>query len=308
MSILNRPVPARGAGLAALCAVGALAVPAGASAATTVVAGPLKVKDYSMTVSGIDDGARDSLTVMFNRRAGKASQAHMYSFPKGVTITTNKSLSAARIKANLGRYGKIDLKLRGVGAAKRGGAPKGCKGSAGTMRAGTFAGKFKLVADTTYFKTVSAKSLKAQLVKGGKLTCDGGGTGGPGTGTTGETMLMSTQSGPDGMLMFTATKSASGAVTVQAMRTDDEAKAAPASVMHLINAPGTSSAFAPAADLSSAKGTAVSPFFSGAFTFASDMAMGTMATGTLSGDLAARFDSIGTQQLAAGSDAQLMKR
>ena len=167
MTTRNLRTPA----LAALCAAGLLAAPAVASAAgSTVIAGPLKVKDYEMTVTATD-GATDSLGVMFNRTAGKASQMHTYSFSQGVTVKA--TAKSASIKGSLGRFGKVDLKLRGVGAAKQGVVPKGCTGTAGKSRAGTLRGSFKLVADSTYFKTVSAKSLKGQLVKGGKLTCDG---------------------------------------------------------------------------------------------------------------------------------------
>ena len=108
------------------------------------------------------------------------------------------------------------------------------------------------------------------------------------------------------MLMFVASRAADGSVTQQAMRMDDEAATAPASIMHAISAPGAAAAFSPSADLGSATGAGASPFFSGAFTFAGEP-MGTMSMGTLSGDLAARFDSIGTQAIAAGGpDAMLM--
>jgi hypothetical protein len=298
----------RAAAVAALCAAVALPTTASAASGASVVAGPIKVKDYQMTVVG-SDAAKDSLSVMFNRTAGKATQSHFYTFGQGVTIKANKSLSTASIKGSLGKYGKIDLKLRGVGAVRKGTAPKGCTGKAGTLRTGTLRGTFKLNADTSYFRTVSAKSMKAQLAKGGKLTCDGAGNGAGGDGTTGSTMLTSTQETSDGMLLLSVTKDATGAINQQAMRTDDATATAPASIMHLINAPGTGAAFAPAADLGSARGTGVSPFFSGAFEFASEEPMGSMAMGTLSGDLAAKFDSIGTQQLAAGSpDAMLMRR
>jgi hypothetical protein len=111
------------------------------------------------------------------------------------------------------------------------------------------------------------------------------------------------------MLLFSVVKDASGAITQQATRMDDATRTSPASVMHLISAPGTGSAFSAAGDLGSAAGTGVSPFFSGAFDFASDSPMGSIATGTLTGDLTARFDSIGAQPIAAGSpDAVLMKR
>lgn len=289
--------------IAALCALGAVALPATASAASgaSVIGGPLKVKDYQMTVIG-SDAAKDSLSIMFDRRAGKASQSHFYTFDSGVTVTPK------RIKASLGQYGKIDMKLVGAGAAKRGKTPKGCTGSAGSVKSGTLKGTFKLVADSTYFKTVSTKTLKGSVARGGKLTCNGGGTGGQGGNGSGDTMLQSTLTGADGMLMFSAIKEGSGAVWQQATRMDDAATTAPASIMHLINAPGSGSAFSPAGDLSSATGTAVAPFFGGAFSFAGE-SMGSMATGALSGDLVAKFDSIGTQQIAAGSpDAMLMKR
>jgi hypothetical protein len=301
----------RTTGLAASCAAGLLAVPAGALAATptTIVAGPLKVKDYSMTVTASDGGSSDSVSVMFNRTSGKAFQMHFYTFSKGVKVTSKSNLAAARIKGSLGKYGKIDVKLVNAGALKRGSVPKGCTGTASKMRAGTLKGTYKLIADSTYFKTIKTGKLKAQLFKGGTLKCTptNGGNGGSG-GTSGTTTLSSTIQGPDGSLTFSAYRDASGAVGQSAMRIDDAAKSAPASVMHMISAPGPGSAFSAAADLSAASGTGVSPFLSGAFSFASETALGTMSMGTLSGTLAAKFDSIGTQQIASGArDAMLMK-
>jgi hypothetical protein len=306
MTKQSRRATVRVAGLAAVCAV---ALPAAASAAsgTSIVAGPLKVKDYSMTVTA-NDGAQDSLSVMFSRRAGQATQTHFYTFSDGVQVTANKRMSSARVKANLGRYGAVNLRLTGVAPAKRGTTPKGCTGKAGTLRRGTFKGAFKLVADATYFKTVSAKSLKAQLARGGAFKCGDGPSDPSAGGGAGETMLTSSSAGSDGLLMVTMIRDAKGAVTQQAMRSDDDAQTAPASIMHMINAPGPASAFAPSADLSSATGSGVAPFFSGSFDFASEEPMAGMASGTLNGDLAARFDSIGTQPLAAGADAMLMKR
>lgn len=297
MTTRNLRTPA----LAALCAAGLLTVPAAASAAgSTVVAGPLKVKDYTMTLAATD-GSSDSLGVMFSRTAGKASQLHSYSFSQGVTVKATRK--SASIKGDLGRYGRIDLKLGGVGAAKRGVVPKGCTGTTGKSRAGTLRGSFKLVADRTYFKTVSAKSLKGQLLKGGSLKCDGS-SGGPAAKAT---TLSATLQQPEGMLMFTARKAGDGAVTQQATRMDTAAATAPASIMHMISAPGGAAAFAPSADLSSATGSAVSPFFRGAFSFASDMAMGSSAMGKLGGDLVAAFDSIGAQPIAAGApDAMIV--
>jgi hypothetical protein len=289
----------RTSALAAVCAAGLLSAPAAANAAApTVVAGPLKVKDYDMTVIGTHGSP--SLSVMFTRTSGEATQSHMYSFAAGAKVKAKGA--KASIKADLGAYGTIALKTSRLSGSRKGVVPKGCTGTAGKSRSGTLAGSFKLVADSTYFMTVSAKKLKGQVLKGGKLEC--GSTGG--TPTKRPAMLTANLDTPGGMLMFSASKAADGAVTQQAMRMDDEAATAPASIMHMISAPGAAAAFSPSADLTSATGSAVTPFFSGAFTFAGE-SMGTMSMGTLSGDLAAKFDSIGTQEIAAGSpDAMLM--
>jgi hypothetical protein len=285
--------------LAAVCAAGALTLPAAASAAPTVVAGPLKVKDYEMTLMGT--AGSPSLTVMFNRPAGRASQLHSYAFASGAKVKVKGA--KASIRADLGAYGAVDLKIRKLGAARKGIVPEGCTGTAGKSRTGTLKGSFRLVADSTYFTTVSARKLKAQVLKSGKLECGSSGGGDP---TARPATLSATLDGPAGMLMFTAIKDADGSVTQQAMRMDAESATAPASIMHLISAPGGAAAFSPSGDLTSATGTAVGPFFAGAFSFAGE-SMGSMSMGTLSGDLAARFDSIGTQAIAAGSpDAMLL--
>jgi hypothetical protein len=283
--------------LAAACAAGLLAAPAGASAASsTIIAGPLKVKDYSMTISGTSGSS--SVDVSFTRTSGKAMQMHSYSFASGAAVKVKGA--KASIKADLGAYGKIDLKAK-LGGKRNGTVPAGCTGSAGKTRTGTLKGTFKLAADTTYFNTVATSKLKAMVLRAGKLECGGGSGGTP----KAPTMLMATKQDGGAMLSFYATKAADGSVNQQAMRMDDDAVTAPASIMHMITAPGGAAAFAPAADLSSATGSAVAPFFSGAFSFASDFASGTMSTGTLAGDFAAKFDSIGSQ--AIGGDAMIMQ-
>jgi hypothetical protein len=288
----------RTSALAALCAAGLLTVPAAASAAApTVVAGPLKVKDYDMTL--LATHGSPNMSVVFTRTSGKASQMHSYAFASGAKVKVKGA--KASIKADLGAYGAVDLKVARLGRTRKGVVPKGCSGTAGKSRAGTLKGSFELVADSTYFTTVAARKLKAQVLKGGKLEC-----GSTETPATAPTTLMANLDTPAGTLMFSASRDAVGAVTQQALRMDDEAATAPATIMHIISAPGAAAAFSPAADLTSATGTAVAPFFSGAFAFAGEP-MGTMSLGTLSGDLAARFDSIGTQEIAAGSpDAMLM--
>src|SRR5919112_1236938 len=110
---------------AGLAAVGlSLLTPAAASADAFVSAGPVKVRDYQMTVSA-SDSKSDAMTVMLRRADGKASQTHMLSFSKGVTVTVAKNLAAATIKGSLGRYGALNLKLRNPGALKSFPVPAG---------------------------------------------------------------------------------------------------------------------------------------------------------------------------------------
>jgi hypothetical protein len=63
-----------------------------------------------------------------------------------------------------------------------------------------------------------------------------------------------------------------------------------------------------ASDLSSASAPAVGPFLTGTLGFAGEPTTGMSTPGTITGDFAARFDSIGSQSLPAGTAATLMRR
>ncbi|HEY8582044.1 MAG TPA: hypothetical protein VIL49_03825 [Capillimicrobium sp.] len=276
---------ARIAAAAALAA--ALAVPSAAQAAGSLIGGPIQVRDYEMTVLG-SDGAKDSLSVIFSKTKGKSSQQHMYTFDSGVTVTPTS------IKGSLGRYGAVDLKLGSASSAK-GSVPKGCTGKPGTTKKGTLAGSFKLVADTTYFKTVTARSMTGSSSTGGSIRCDGGASGGGSNPGGRETTLLLTKDTPAGSVTFSATKRQQ-----TAMRMDDAAATAPASVMHFISAEG-SGLSVQGLETASAKG--IAPFLRGTGSFSGE-ASGTMASGTLGGSLTAAFDSIGAIEL--DGDAMLM--
>ncbi|HEU4656533.1 MAG TPA: hypothetical protein VFR97_03370 [Capillimicrobium sp.] len=271
--------------LGGIALAGALALPSAAAADTTITGGPLNVKGYAMTVIGNDAGAKDSLTVFFNKTVGKDMQQHMYSFDSGVTV------GPTSIKADLGKYGKLDLKLTG---AKKGSSavPKGCTGKAGKTLTGTLAGSLKFVADTTYFKTIKAKSLKGQSFKAGKIDCSGdNGQGGHTPGQAGGVTLTLTGDLNGDMLSFTAAK---GFQTAMVM--EEASKTAPASIMHFITAEAAASDLDVSDDLSSATVKGQEPFLTGTGNFEGE-GFGTSATGTLSGDLVARFDSIGNVSL-----------
>lgn len=286
---------------AAVATAALLAVPAGASAAgSTITAGPLKAKGYAITLTAMDNGASDNFSVNATKTAGRSTQMHSWSFTSGVAVSIKNG--KATIKGSLGRYGAIKATIKAGGATK-GTVPKGCVGSAGSARKGTLTGTTRLALDTTFFKTLKPKSMKAQILTGATLDCAGGGKQQQGAKGL---MLSHTAETDGGSMMLTLMKDADK-VTQMAMRTDKAEATAPASVFHMITAPTGASGLDAAADLSTATAAAAGPFFSGKLGFAGT-ASGTMASGTLSGDFTAKFDSIPAFAPAAGADAMLMQQ
>jgi hypothetical protein len=286
--------------LAATAATALLVAPAGASAAgSTVVAGPLKAKGYDISLTATDNGAADSFGVTAVKTSGGSTQMHSWSFASGVAVSVKGG--KATIKGSLGRYGAINATIK-TGGAGRGAIPKGCTGTSGSMRAGRLTGATKLALDTTFFKTLAPKALKAQILTGGTLKCAGGSQPQAGKGL----MLTHSEDGPGGQMMLTLSKAA-GKVTQMAMRSDDAAATAPATVFHMITATTGAAGLDAAGDLSSATAAAAGPFFSGALSFAGEPT-GTMATGTLSGSFTAKFDSIPAFTPVAGAEAMLMQQ
>jgi hypothetical protein len=291
---------------AGLLAAAALAAPSAAAAAadTTLTAGPLKVRAYQMTLVATD-AAHDALTVMLTRRAGSSMQTHVYSFDRGVTV--NAGGRAPSIAGRLGRYGVLRLTLGGMRGG-RGSVPAGCTGTPGRQERGTFAGKLDLTLDTTYFRTVRARSLPGMRISGGALRCGGSGAPGqPGGGGGGLTLSVTSQGADGSMLMLNAARDAGGKVAQTAMKMDGATQTAPASVSHMISSPAAANGLTAAADLSSASAVGAAPFLAGTMTFAGE-GLGQMASGTVGGDFAARFDSIGTQRPPADAIATLMRR
>lgn len=286
--------------IAAAATVGVLAAPAGALAKGTAVAGPFKAKGYTLNITATD-AASDSLSVVAVKKKGATQQMHMWTL-ENPDVTVNGG--TAKIKGSFGAFGSINAKINAPKKVK-GKVPAGCKGTAGSARSGKMTGKTNLVLDTTFFRTVKPKSIPGQILKAGKLDCSGAGTGtdGSGGGSNGLT-LTSTVDGPEGMLMFSASKDGSK-VFQSASRIDAETPGA--SVMHIISGTTGAAGLEAADDLSSATAKGAGGFLTGTMSYAGEP-MGTMSSGTVSGDFAALFDSIGTQRVPAGNDAILMRR
>jgi hypothetical protein len=289
------------AAASAATAAAVLAVPALASAASvpTLVAGPFKAKGYTITLTATDGGAADTFGVDATKTAGGSTQMHAWSFGSGVKVSIKGG--KATIKGRLGRYGQVDATLN-AGGPKRGTLPKGCKGTAGTSRAGTLTGKATLSLDTTFFKTQKPKRLKAQILTGGDLTC-----GATQPDAAKGLMLSLPGDGAAGSTMVTVSKAA-GRVSQMAMSNEDQAATAPASVFHMIMATTGASGLDAAADLTTAKAPAAGPFLSGTLSFAGEAAGATMASGTASGDFTAKFDVIKPFTVPAGATAMLMQQ
>lgn len=289
------------AAVSAATATAVLAVPALASAASvpTVVAGPFKAKGYNITLTATDGGAADTFGVDATKTSGGSTQMHSWSFGAGVKVSVKGG--KATIKGSLGKYGKVDAALK-AGGAKKGVLPKGCKGTAGSTRAGTVTGKTTLSLDTTFFKTQKPKGLKGQILTGGDLTC------GPTKPAPGKGLMLSLPGdGAADSTMVTVSKEG-GQVSQMAMSSEDQAATAPASVFHMIMATTGASGLDAAADMTTAKAPGAGPFLSGTLSFAGEAAGPTMASGTASGDFTAKFDVIKPFTVPAGVTAMLMQQ
>jgi hypothetical protein len=283
---------------ALLAGAAVLAAPAVASAAgPMVIAQPVKVKAYKMGVVASDD----QLSVSMIRSASGSNQTHFYSASKNVKVKIASSLASGKVTAPLGAFGKLKLKLKGTGPLKTTAPPKGCTGSKSKSRAGVLTGTFKLKADGgSYFGTVKKTSLPVTVIKGGTIKCTTS-PGTPGTpgGPSSSTVLSHMHMDGDQMTSYSASKSG-GKVSQSVLRMDASAATAPLQIMHQISASG--GVFYTASDLSSASVTGSGPFLGGKLAFAADSAFSSSAIGTASGDLTAKFDSIGNVPLTAGDE------
>jgi hypothetical protein len=289
---------------AVLAGAAVLAVPAVASAATPmVVSQPVAVKAYKMSV--VASGGQLSISMI--RSQGGSSQTHYFSLAKGARTKIASSLASGTVSAPLGAYGTVKLKLKATGPLKTSAPPKGCTGTRSKTRAGVLTGTFKLAADHgAYFGTIKRTSLPVTVFKGGTIKCTTT-PGDPGTpgGTSSSTLLSRSDFNGGEMTSYTAIKTA-GKVTQSVMRMEDSSATSPLSIMHMINAGAGS--FDAAADLSSASVTGAGPFLSGTLDFASDSSYGSGAVGTASGNLVAKFDSIGTVPLTGGDAPTTLSR
>lgn len=274
-----------------------LAVPASASAATTISAGPLKLRNgYQGHIIAIDNGKKDSLTVSVATTKKKGMQSHSWSFSEGINVTSTS------IRGSLGKYGRVNLRLRNAKTLTKRKLSKGCTGKIGKSRYGQLTGTFSLKADSNFFKTIKSKRLTAMVIgANSKIKCTGTGTGdagggdGTGVGNTGP-MLTLHRTDDAGSLFFRATPS-----DQMAMITEPAEKTKPASVTHMATGVGTGLIL----QGGGAQVPGLKQFITGSGTFTGlPGSSGPVIAGVLSGNLAVPFDSFG--RVALEGDATLM--
>lgn len=289
--------------------VGLLLAPAESLAATSTEPpffsasfGPLKVKKYEMSgqfYSSRQDGRDATFTIDFERRNHRSIQSHIYSFKEFSSINSHSGrsvqmkaasdLRSGSLSASLGKYGKLKLHFLNSGRAKSVKPPRFCTGRTGTSRKGTLTGSFTLVADHTYFKTVKAHRFGGFFTRVPERKCKVHSVpGGPEAGSL-------SLNGDDGDLQVFFGKGASGGVSEQVLSSIHPDPGA--YFQHTISTGLPRSSFTAAPDLSSAHVSGGGSFLAGKADFTASSHNVAFASGSLSGSMVAKFDSIGTKHI-----------
>lgn len=277
---------------AAIAAFAVLTAAAPAQAATlssySLHAGPLPVHGYAMTV----DASQGSLEVTFTRTAPGMSQTHQYSF-RHAQVTAPTDMRRGRLTADLGAFGSIDLRFRPSGAIHKLKLGPGCIGTEPDRhRVGRVTGTFRLVADTTFFGTVTASRIPAGLTRAGDSICRSTGTApeipGP--------LTLANDGGPPSTDLLV--------VALKGGRSYQNITVGSGHVLHEITSTGPAGSFTGSTQAVTVLGPA--PGFSGTLAYTATKRSDKFdTTGTLSGDYTALFDSIAPVTFPAGTKAQV---
>jgi hypothetical protein len=277
------------AAIATSFAVLASAAPAHAATGTpySLHAGPLPVHGYAMTV----DASLGILTITFTRTAPGTSQSHVYSFSH-VQVTGRRDIRRGRLTADLGRFGRLDLRFRPSGAIHKRKLGPGCIGTEPDRhRIGRVTGTFRLVADTTFFGTVTASRLPADLTRAGNSICRSTGTAPEFPGP----LTLANDGGPVSTSLLV--------VALKGGRSYQDVTVDAGHVLHEITSTGPAGSFTGSTQAATVHGA---PGFSGTLAYTATKRKDAFdTTGTLNGDYTALFDSIAPVTFPAGTKAQV---
>lgn len=129
---------------------------------TSVVQKGFKVKVYAFqTNPGYGSPIQTTFSVYLKKTSGKATQAAVYTFNKGIKFKGTTNLSTAKVSGKFAdSRGSVNMSWKGSGSTKK--APGKCSGgTSGSKRSGTFKGTLTLKADN--LGTITLKSLKTTV-------------------------------------------------------------------------------------------------------------------------------------------------
>ena len=239
-----------------------------------LTAGPLAVHGYQMTL----DASNDSVLITFERTAPGTRQTHTYQF-EHIHLTAQRNLRTGRLSGRLGSFGTIDLRFRRSGAVHLRKLAPQCSGPLDRHRRGHLTGTFRLVADTTFFGTVTASRLRADLTRqsGGVCSATGAAPEFPGP------LTLDAGDGTVTTVLMIAGKGGRSSQDVSVITEHPD-------VQHEIEATGPAGSFT-----GSTAGVTIqaAPGFSGTLSYTPTKRSNKFVTkGTVSGDYTALFDSI----------------
>jgi len=263
----------------AVAAVLPLPAAATASREAVLVAGPVTVGDYELTLTTLHIGSGDDTTgrLEFVRRQEGWTQRQSWSVNR-VRLRTSHDLRTGRLTGKLGRFGTVDLRFKATRRARRHRTSIPTCSGTDRRRQGTLTGRLTFTPDGSYFGTVRATRFKGRLTDQNRVGCTG---------------LRPRPSGLD----LTAQGTAAGEDAIAGWF---QPKGKPVSTVIMIGGrevfrslegPGTLTV---APDLTSATAGGTGPFLTGSLSYAGRPAPdgGEGTEGTASGDLTARFDGI----------------
>jgi hypothetical protein len=140
----------------------------GAAAPFSVYMGPIRVRAYDMTIVALpkESDSAASVDVFLDRDTGKADpkalggrqfgQEHSFLVDHGARVRIAATLLSATVRANLGRYGRVDLMVRAPAQDD----PDACLPASGT---GTARGTVLLRPGGRYFGTIRRRRVAATV-------------------------------------------------------------------------------------------------------------------------------------------------
>jgi hypothetical protein len=274
------------------------AFPATSAAAThgIIYTDSVKVRAYKMTLVAFPKTAHSGsgLQISFTRGTSMDTQQHYYGFTHGVHVTMAPGGASATVRADLGTWGRIDLRFSAGGGGR---STPGCPGAVLTQHAGTLSGSFRLNSHSSYFGTVRESSFRgftATATQG--INCK------PPTpklshGTELDVFSEMISAGPPlsaTLYDFNVGRDLKGHILEQFLVLEPTVGHKGPVVIHAIDrAKVPASDFTNATDLSSAQAVASGSFMSGSLMFSKSGQPGpNEATGSVSGTIVAHFDGL----------------